>query len=251
MESQNQINTRPNYMTYNGEHLFHFTTFTSAIKIVSSNVLLFGDFKSMNDISESRREVFDDTVIPELSRYKSLSFTLDKRCKRGFEIDSLWGYYAEKGKGVCLVFNKQKLISQFKQLAGYKRYGNIRYINNFTNAIFFKDNGVAINKQIEQEYKDIFFTKSKDWRNENEYRFLIRNESASNMALPIGDALTAIIMCMPLADNIAKTSEFHIFKRLTTLPILHYHTSLGNKTLTEIEGATLWPLLGIDVNLDI
>lgn len=58
----------------------------------------------MNDISESRREIFDEAAIAELNKYKSLSFTLDKCGKRGFEIDSLWGYYAEKGNGACVSF---------------------------------------------------------------------------------------------------------------------------------------------------
>lgn len=110
-----EIENVPNFMTYNGKHLFHYTSFLSALKIILSEKLLFGDFKGMNDISESRREVFDDVAIVELNRYKSISFTKDKREKRGFEIDSLWGYYSEKGKGVCLVFNKAKLIMQLRK----------------------------------------------------------------------------------------------------------------------------------------
>ena len=53
MKSQEQMNVSPNYMTYNGNHLFHFTSFSSSIRIISSNCLIFGDFKNMNDISES------------------------------------------------------------------------------------------------------------------------------------------------------------------------------------------------------
>ena len=62
MKSQEQMNVSPNYMTYNGNHLFHFTSFSSSIRIISSNCLIFGDFKNMNDISESRREIFDKTA---------------------------------------------------------------------------------------------------------------------------------------------------------------------------------------------
>lgn len=104
MESYEIIKNAPNFMTYNGNHLFHYTTFLSAIKIIASKNILFGDFKNMNDISESRREVFNEIAIVELCKYKSLSFTFDNSYKRGFEIGSLWGYYAEKGNGVCLVF---------------------------------------------------------------------------------------------------------------------------------------------------
>ena len=63
MEPYEIIGKTSNFMTYNGNHIFHYTTFSSAIKIIASNNLLFGDFKNMNDISESRREVFNEVAI--------------------------------------------------------------------------------------------------------------------------------------------------------------------------------------------
>lgn len=239
-----------NFMTYNGNHLFHYTSFASALKIISSQRLLFGDFKNMNDISESRREVFDDMAIAELNKYKSISFTEDKTGKRGFEIDSLWGYYAEKGKGVCLVFDKSKLISQFKGKTIFQRYGRIKYIKKFTNALFFEDGNISVDKQIKRKCKDIFFTKSTDWHMENEYRFLIRSEQNNDDYLEYKDALIAVIICMPLAKSIIETCEYKTLKRVADVPILHYHTSLGNKTLTVIGGDVLWPLFGVDQFLD-
>ena len=103
----------PNFMTYNGNLLFHYTKFESALKIITTKRLLFGDFSKMNDISESCREVFNELAEEELKKYQSLSFTIDKKGKRAFEIDSLWGYYAEKGNGVCLAFDKKKIFNLF------------------------------------------------------------------------------------------------------------------------------------------
>ena len=34
------------FMIYTGNHLFHYTTFESALKIIVSGVLKFGDFKN-------------------------------------------------------------------------------------------------------------------------------------------------------------------------------------------------------------
>lgn len=246
-----EIENVPNFMTYNGKHLFHYTSFLSALKIILSEKLLFGDFKGMNDISESRREVFDDVAIVELNRYKSISFTKDKREKRGFEIDSLWGYYSEKGKGVCLVFNKAKLIMQLRKKAKFQRYGQIKYIKNFTNALFFEKGEESIGKQIEREYKNIFFTKSTDWRAENEYRFLIRSEQDNEDFLQYEDALIAVIICLPLTKSIIETCEYKMLKKCVNVPILCYHTSLGNKKLIDVSGKVLWPLFGVDQSLDI
>ena len=73
-----EVEFLPNYMTYNGNMLFHYTRFESALKIISTNQLLFGDFSKMNDISESSREVFNDLAEEELKKYKN-----EKMVKRG------------------------------------------------------------------------------------------------------------------------------------------------------------------------
>lgn len=237
-----------NYMTYNGNMLFHYTRFESALKIISTKKLLFGDFSKMNDISESCREVFNKLAEEELRKYKSLSFTFDTRGKRAFEIDSLWGYYAEKGNGACLVFDKEKIIKVFNSFDAFHRRGRIRYLRRFTNALFLnaRTKSEAI-KEIEAKYKDIFFTKSLDWAKENEFRLLIRSEDSSSPYLNIENALIAVIICLPLQNEIKESYEYNVLKQITSLPILHYHTSLGNKNLDDIVSEKLlWPLLDVD-----
>lgn len=242
----------PNYMTYNGSLLFHYTKFESALKIITTKKLLFGDFSKMNDISESCREVYNELAEDELRKYQSLSFTIDKRDKRAFEIDSLWGYYAEKGNGVCLAFDKKKIIKEFNNINSFHRRGRIHYLRYFTNAIFLnaKTKNEVI-KEIEAKYEDIFFTKSLDWTKENEYRLLAKNDNSSPLCLNIEDALVAVIICLPLENEIKDSYEYNLLKNVTNLPLLHYHTSLGNKDLTDItSGEPLWPLYGVDYRLD-
>ena len=60
-----------------------------------------------------------------------------------------------------------------------------------------------------------------------------------------------IIICMPLQKNIKNSCEYKILRDITTLPILHYQTRLGDKILTEIGGPILWPLLGVDMHVDV
>ena len=238
----------PNYMTYNGNMLFHYTRFDSALKIISTKKLLFGNFTNMNDISESFREVFNEIAEDELQKYKSLSFTFDKKDKRAFEIDSLWGYYAEKGNGVCLVFDKKRIIIEFNRLNVFHRRGKIRYLRYFSNALFLnaETESEAIN-EIENKYKDIFFTKSLDWVKENEYRLLVRDEKSSSLYLNIEDALIAVIICLPLQNKVKESYEYNLLKKITDIPILHYHTSLGNKNLDDIASEELlWPLIDVD-----
>ena len=94
----------------------------------------------MNDVAEVKREYFTNIDIEEveleMKKYKSISFTWDDSNKRGYEIDSLWGYYAQKGNGVCLVFDKSMLLNclEEKSKAYHK---SIEYLNNFSNSISF------------------------------------------------------------------------------------------------------------------
>ena len=81
MESHLNIVESANFMTYNGNHLFHYTSFSSALKIIVSGKLLFGGFKNINDISESHREVMDPTLERPLHDYKSISLTYDDSSK--------------------------------------------------------------------------------------------------------------------------------------------------------------------------
>lgn len=128
-------------MIYTGNHLFHYTTFESALKIIVSGVLKFGDFKNMNDIAEAYREVFgmaEDSIIYKiLAEYQSICLTQDNPSRRGFSIDSLWGHYAQKGSGVCLVFDKKKLKAQLKtQLGQNAKMAKINYVSNHVGTVF-------------------------------------------------------------------------------------------------------------------
>lgn len=242
-----------NFMTYNGNMLFHFTKFESTLKILATNSLIFGEYENMNDISESRREIYDEELEKEIHLYKTLSFTMDKLNRRAFEIDPLWGYYAEKGNGVCLAFDKEMLIKNFNKLKGFRRHTNIHYLKKFSNAIFGESKLPKI--EVENRYKDIFFTKSKDWKIENEYRFLIRPDVRTLNKINFGDSLVAIIICLPLCSDISEvreTAEYKILKQQTMKPILRYTTNLGSKELWNIEtNELLWPLLGVDYYLDV
>ncbi len=253
MESHFDLGESANFMTYNGNHLFHYTSFSSALKIIVSGKLLFGEFKNMNDISESHRDVMDPTLERPLHEYKSISLTYD--CdKRGFAIDSLWGHYAEKGNGVCLVFKKDLLIAELDKYDRFHKHDNVDYIKNFTNAIFHPNILGNPYLTIEENYKDIFFTKSLDWQVEQEYRLLLKGKECSKESLSYANSLIGVIICFPLLselDDVRKSCEYQIIRKLTDLPIMRYHTALGNKNLFELEtGNKLWPLLGVDYQID-
>lgn len=248
------------FMIHTGNHLFHYTTFESALKIIVSGSLKYGDFKNMNDIAEAYREVFgmaEDKIINKiLAEYQSICFTLDKPSRRGFSIDSLWGHYAQKGNGVCLVFDRKKLKGLLKNQFGRNAIiAKINYVYDHVGTVF--TDGYTedeVRQYVKRNIKRFFFTKSNDWKYEDEIRIIKTKESDTN-PLYFGDSLMAAILCLPKIENYneyKKSPEFLILKAiLPCKPILRYTTRLGNKELLDEDGEKTCGIIGVDWQLAI
>ena len=246
------------FMIYTGNHLFHYTKYESALKIIATKSLRFGDFRNMNDIAEVKREVFGmiptEIIERELEKYRSISLTLDNSSRRGFSIDPLWGHYAQEGNGVCLVFEKDKLMLDLTNQFGHKAtIAPINYLQEFTNAIFTQGNTPEeVEKFIESNIDDIFFTKSIDWEYEHELRILIKDNEKCEALHYGNDTLIAAILCLPKIDDYKESVEFKILKSLLReKPVLHYTTSLGNKELLDENGEKTCGIIGIDWQLHL
>lgn len=240
--------------------LYHFTTFESAVKILASNELLFGRASRKNDIAEVHKEIISNKNSCEcqevLKEYQYLSFTQNSKTNKGFEIDALWGHYAEKGNGVCLAFDKLNLIEQFcKQFPRSRWRGNIKYRKNHSNASFLNceedDNIYSLIKTNRQE---LFFEKSMDWKYECEYRLLVK--SVNDKKLDIRDCLKGVIIhnsCTTKDVSITDTIQYKVFSKLVRLDkLFHYHQCFGNKELYNYNDTELiYPIIGKDYELDI
>lgn len=112
------------------EKLYHFTSFDTALKIIESNRLRFGRMNNMNDIHENdkivfvdaNKKIFDkfsseelDSLHDEIFKYRQISLIADNKedDKDGFDLHQMWGLYADKGEGVCLVFDNKELKKGF------------------------------------------------------------------------------------------------------------------------------------------
>jgi hypothetical protein len=244
------------FMVFSGKHVFHFTKFESALRIIATQSLKFGRFENMNDIAEVKRDVYGmipaDIISNELAKYQSISLTLDQPSHRGFKIDPLWGHYAQGGNGVCFVFDKDKLsINVSEQFGDKATIAPIRYLSKHSNAVFTEGNSKeAVKKYIEDNLADIFFTKSLDWEYEQELRILIKGYD-NNEKLHYGeDALIAVILCLPKIYDYKESPEFKILKSmLANIPVLNYTTSIGNKMLIDENGKLVCDIPGEDLQI--
>ena len=184
--------------------LYHYTTFDSALKILLTKTLRFGKLANMNDIYEQYRQFgysvigtqdLDTIFHNEIAKYKQISLTQDSKNKEGrlgFDIPAMWGHYAEKGRGVCIVLDANILFNRLEKTCSH---GTITY-NRTHDDVAIDDNIATIEDVLQyiiNNKKRIFFEKSEDWSYEQEYRIV----SSVMDVLDISDC----IMCVIIRDE--------------------------------------------------
>ena len=185
-----------------GELLYHYTSINSAIAILSTHSLLFGSLSKLNDMNESWRPVLCrciegnmiDVCDREISSYVQISLTSDDNpedvdSRRGFDIATMWGHYADGGNGVCIVLNKERLERAISEIPGCY-YGYVHYDKEYDSAVLFESTNPG--DEIRCRIQEIFFCKSDEWRHEQEYR-IVKKGIDSVDYLDISDCIEAII----------------------------------------------------------
>lgn len=168
----------------NMKKLYHYTKFDTAIKILESHSLRFGRLHNMNDIHENDKLSYVDTtgtlinsfpsdlldaIDCEMAKYRQISLTADddKQDKLGFDLHQMWGLYADKGQGVCLVFNKDMLCKQIDDAVLHKIVSYDTSVESFY--IANSNDFQSIQRNIQEQAEMLFFHKRKEWEHEQEY----------------------------------------------------------------------------------
>lgn len=127
---------------------------------------------------------------------------------RGWARARMWAQYSGNHTGVCLIFDKEKLQEIIKYTLSSKGnlyFSDVQYLNpnSFDNfdAYNFEHEEIQTNplesvlsKKVEQYYKEYFFTKAKDWSNENEWRCVLKGKSTEPEFVSIKESICGIIV---------------------------------------------------------
>ena len=148
---------------------------------------------------------------------------------RGYTKLNMWAHYADNHKGACLIFDSskiQKAINSIKKTNDIVFEGNMNYERiladrNKTqilrigqpNAYCF--NFKELQKNLEKniiknicEYKTTyFFNKYSEWRNENEYRWILLTDSKTPEYFKFKDALIGIVVGMDMDEPRIKKND--------------------------------------------
>ena len=214
--------------------LSHYTTFESACLILESKKIKYSNPLRVNDINESSRTIFTnpkmleyyDDIVERISHYRQISLTQNGK-RMCYDIPAMWGHYADKGNGVCLLFDKKAFLSK---LSDKEWSGRIRYVEYSSQDIVLNRSIDELPSEIESNKQSIFFEKTKDWSYEQEYRIIKCFDSKEDEYLEIiPNALLAIILCSRYSpDAIDPITHIHerILSNISNAPILFYEQQL-------------------------
>ena len=254
------------------EKLYHFTSFDTALKIIESNHLRYGRLNNMNDIHENDKIVFVDAnnhptdkfpsdvldeLYDEIYKYRQISLTADDNegDKDGFDLHQMWGLYADKGEGVCLIFDKKELEKGFGSAALHDSVSYDKTIDSYY--ISLSNTADKVSVEIREHANEIFFHKRREWEHEQEYRLLRRCPLATREEyLFLGHALKFVILSSRLhnldevlyfkkikniKDKIEKTEKARNRGEVGRIPVLVYGNGLLDYALCTEDGTEeLW-----------
>lgn len=232
--------------------VYHYTkaeTFTK--KILPSNSLRLSPYTETNDPKESKAWRFGAMVLdPQLHSLsdwaqKDLDATMNRELKertnvvcfscdgpltgdhirdiqfRGWCKPRMWAQYGDDHKGVCLVFDRERLESAFAKAFNGKRpmaIGRVEYrdrtivsrLDDPTYAVVIDELTRLgwedfVRFHLRHSYKRLFFEKSVDWSTEAEYRCVVWGGDGKAVNVDFGDSLRGVMFGASATDETIDT----------------------------------------------
>lgn len=219
-------------------YVYHYTSACTALdKILKNGTLKLGEYTCTNDPKETKAWKFDLANFEgrdpgkynqsELSR--SFSNELKSKAKvacfstdrdplsgdymkdiynRGYTKARMWAQYAANHTGVCLVFDREKLLlaidkhfGQYISLSQNVQYKDAPLVRGIEHHEFMIDINLYeslglqaySHSHIKRHYRELFFEKLTDWRDEAEWRIVLLSETHESLYLPFGESLVGVI----------------------------------------------------------
>lgn len=231
--------------------LYHYTTIEAAIeKILFEKQLRLSPFRALNDPREAKdfsyslqgtglppegidqKHFGTDRKLNELlkDQGKLICFSLDIVDKhtdrnlyflKGYAKSRMWSQYGQNHRGVCLVFERNRLVESIRSQAKSEDivyFGEVSYADYSPEAVRARTisgdvlrSGIEIEdyafKHLQQNYKGLFFEKNLDYRDENEFRIVVITKSTGYLTYNYNDSLIAVVVGVDFPASYGKSIE--------------------------------------------
>jgi hypothetical protein len=158
-------------------------------------------------VTNAEREAFEAALRELRGRVRLACFTEDRTDgqhsgrddRRGYAHSRMWTQYATGQSGVCLVFDRARLIAAAETTFGSQvRHQKVRYVSGFDHLLneaesvdFDHPDPIAHHKT---KVLPGLFAKNVDWASEFEYRLLVDGWDDTPCMLPITDSLVGVAL---------------------------------------------------------
>ena len=210
------------------EYLFHYTNENNIDNILKKQTLLFNNIYLTNDPYENKifdlfdyKEMNKNIIDNEKQRFyfqhytnmknriiKTMSFcmgdynnkTITEDNRPAYLYPRMWAQYGNNSKGICLVFDKKKLLNHIEKQLSFD-FNIFKHPNPYKREML-------VNNMIDNIDK-YFFIKDKDWAGEHEFRILIINKAHNNEIGPkkIKLDMSKVLHCVVLGENFVYRNE--------------------------------------------
>lgn len=219
--------------------LYHYTKFDTFIyEILPKMQLKFFPFSGSNDpfefsrlfqidvsdFSNRHRDEIADEYFRQMNKYKFVCFSKDRHNVPGFKLPTMWAHYGEKHNGVCLEIDSKKIdFSIFKKGEIIKKpvkYDTPDSENKIVLGVPIQNEPItdfirrSIFEHVEKWESENLFTKLKDWKIENEYRIVYKNDDCDEYYLDISRALTHVYLGIRASQNWSNSVKLEVLDHL-------------------------------------
>lgn len=233
----------------------HYTTQGTGKIILETGNLRFSKLINTNDPVESKARLFSDPQWTAdsgfwymvggsledrlMSEWKVLCFSCHKNPIKptfmnadyrrlytynhnvfGVGYSNMWAHYGEKHKGICLLFDGEKLdeiirtvLDQSKYIIkhGFVKYDNVKaFLPMKRSEPEFEgcDDEEKIRQSLIKNYKNNFLYKSAEWKPEHEFRWLVQSTDTLTLDIPIKTGIRAVVLGVDFPDvNVGSMKE--------------------------------------------
>ena len=222
----------------NDECVAHYTGFESGRKILTSNALRLGRVERLCDPREYtfgwieidssvETGVSPLEIVEHDNEINNAKERFQKNCRilctctriagehtfcpieaSAYGRPRMWAQYGEKGEGLCLVLDRNKVQMALEKNAEHPRYlleGEVAYYPWLSQV----DGGASLPSDPDMDWATVnvfdlvnengmirstLFMKSIDWRDESEYRWLLYSEESGDVSLALDQCLVGIVL---------------------------------------------------------
>jgi hypothetical protein len=219
-------------------NIYHFTRLNTAIeKILPNMALKFNSIRKTNDPREyyawsfpSNKESSDseDLFAQSLQTGKEIRENCKILCFNkeisGYKNLMMWAHYGDNHRGICLEIDEEKFLKTNSETFNSQKhffYDKIDYRKDEPSPSFSVPTEIKTNtnKIIDKYYKELFFTKSECWQEEQEYRILVKAEENINLICELKNNLKRVILgldfpwvYLPSVEYLCKVEKIPLYR---------------------------------------